>query len=551
MQHGGIWKFYMSFYKGLAGRLVFITLVAIIQACLLVPLALFVGHIFDQIVPQKNLNTLFFYSLGILGLYVSSHLLTLFNRYQTLKTTKKAIQRLRDELLQKIFKLSRNYYTQADRQYLHTVIVQDSERLDIMSNAIFATFIPSVLLSFFIGIVLFYLHPFLFAVLLVLTPLLYLGAKILGKKFHLEIRNFHKKFENFSSGISFVLKMLDLMRLQTAEETELTRQKGHHQSLRDASRKMAWLGTAYSVTQNFVMALTMLTILVLGGRSVIEGDISLGSLVAFFFAFGLFREHLQNVSQCIPELIAGQVSLKKLHDICFIPDEVPYDGKEKINFRGNISFNNVDFAYNEKPVLQNITLSVSPGKIFALVGPNGSGKSTILHLITGLYKPQSGEIKADQVSYTNLDIGDLRRQIGIILQDPMLFPGSLWDNITYGDKNYSKNEVDQAVKMATADDFISTLPLSYQTQIGENGVLLSGGQAQKIALARALVRKPSLLILDEPTNHLDSASIEKMMKNILNEIKSVTILVVSHDERVIRHCDEVVFLNEGKIKGAP
>jgi ABC-type multidrug transport system fused ATPase/permease subunit len=541
-----LWKFYFRFYSDLRLRLALVTLTSILQACLLMPLALLVRRIFDQAIPGRRFQSLLFCGLGMLGLCVCSSALVLLNRYAALTITKRAIQRLRDELLDALFRLPRSRYTQADRQQLHTVIVQDTERLDVMSNALLAQFIPALFLSAFLAVVLLRLNAELFAFLATFAPLLYWAGKKLGRRFRAEIKVFHQKFEEFSAGISFNLRMLDLTRLQTAEGSAQRLQRRRHEELRDTSRGMAWLGTAYGVAQSFISVATSLVILLVGGRAVISGAMTLGELMAFFFALGLLRDQVQNISASVPEIIAGGVSLQKLQQISATPAEPIYGGVRRIPFSGGVRFENVSFRYGREPVLRGVDLALEPGKTCALVGPNGSGKSTILSLLTGLYRPESGTIFADGHPYETLDMVELRRRIGIVLQDPMLFPGTILENICYGDRGFTEEELSAAVELAAAD-FIAALPLSYQSAIGESGVLLSGGQRQKIALARALIRRPALLILDEPTNHLDAAAVRSLQRRISEGLPDAAVLIVSHDERVIQNCDYAYLLKNGEI----
>jgi ABC-type bacteriocin/lantibiotic exporter with double-glycine peptidase domain len=183
----------------------------------------------------------------------------------------------------------------------------------------------------------------------------------------------------------------------------------------------------------------------------------------------------------------------------------------------------------------------------AIVGPNGAGKSTIAHLIMGFYSPQKGHLYADDHPYHILDMIHLRQSIGITKQDPFIFPGTIKDNIIYGRPDASFQEVVEASERATAHEFIQEFPLGYDTFTGENGMLLSGGQRQRIAIARALLRKPKLLILDEPTNNLDEAASLQLMKNLkkLNDV--MTILIITNDMNILPEAQYIYSLQEGHI----
>ncbi len=544
------WRHYLRLYQGLKARLVGISFLSLFQATLLIPVAWLIRQAFDRYIPQKDFIGLIHVSLVMLAIYLSSNALILFTRHQTLGITKIAIQRYRDELVQKIFTLSRSYYTQADQQKLHTGIVQDSERLDVMTNAVISHLLPSALMSLALGSILMALDFRLFLLLLVILPVLFLVGRILGRKFRLHVKAFHQKFENFSKGVAFILRMLDLTQLQTAEDLELKRQRQSHLDLRVTSGRMAWLGTAYSLSQNMIIVSASLVILVFGGRAVIQGTISLGDLLAFYFAFGLLREHLRVVYNSIPEILSGSESLLNLFRLMTIQEAHPYRGTRRIDFQGHLEIKKVDFRYESDPILREINLRIEPGQTVALIGPSGAGKSTILNLLLGFYRPEQGTIFADGVSFEDLEMIHLRRQIGILLQDPMLFPGTIRENIGYGMKDPSQSEIQRAAELALAHDFIRELPKAYDSPLGEAGVLLSGGQGQRIALARALLKNPALLILDEPTNHLDTLAVHGIRENIKTHLKGLSILVVSHDERMVREADWIYLLENGRVSEA-
>jgi ABC-type bacteriocin/lantibiotic exporter with double-glycine peptidase domain len=198
-------------------------------------------------------------------------------------------------------------------------------------------------------------------------------------------------------------------------------------------------------------------------------------------------------------------------------------------------------------VLRIVNLTLEPKESVALIGPNGAGKSTLTHLILGFYRPQTGRVFIDEYPLEELDVTHLRRQIGVVTQQPIIFSGTIWENITYGTPQLSKAQVIKSAQLATAHEFIELLPEGYNTLVGENGMALSGGQRQRIAIARALLRKPNLLILDEPTNHMDLESVERLMLNLKFLEGAPTILIISHDFKIARKAQRIYFLEDGQI----
>jgi ABC-type multidrug transport system fused ATPase/permease subunit len=236
-----------------------------------------------------------------------------------------------------------------------------------------------------------------------------------------------------------------------------------------------------------------------------------------------------------------------LYNISSQSEDEPYHGTEKIDFKGNIRFSSVFFKYDETPVLNGISFRIEPDKSVALIGDNGAGKSTIINLLIGFYKPQSGLIYIDDKLVDNIDFKHFRRQIGIVSQHPPLIPGTVRENILYGNTGISENDLMEVSSLSLAHEFIKKLPAGYETQIGDNGVLISGGERQKVAIARALLRKPGLLILDEPTNHLDSQAVKEIMLNIKTLSCNPAILIISHDMGVIKNAETIYVIKNGQL----
>jgi ABC-type multidrug transport system fused ATPase/permease subunit len=218
------------------------------------------------------------------------------------------------------------------------------------------------------------------------------------------------------------------------------------------------------------------------------------------------------------------------------------------HLNGNIEFNNVTFGYDEKkPVLKNFSLKIEPGQKVALVGPSGSGKSTVSSLLLRFYDVNSGEVKVDGINIRKLGIESYRNSIGVVLQEPFLFSGSIKDNIAYAKKGATDEEVKNAAVMANVEEFVAHLEQRYETVIGENGASLSGGQKQRLAIARAVLKNPSILILDEATSALDTVS-EHLVQQALDRLmQDKTTVIIAHRLSTIKNADMIVVLNEGCI----
>jgi ABC-type bacteriocin/lantibiotic exporter with double-glycine peptidase domain len=521
------------------------------QSILLIPIALLVRQGFDQAIPQNDTGQLVLIGAGILALFLASSALGLLTRWIALKATKRSVAVLRGKLLAKIFTLPRAYFDRSDLGKLHSVVVADTERLDQMSNALVTMLLPAATIAVALGIALVVLDPLLAAVLFCSIPPMAVLSASLAKALRSRTRAFQRHFDVFSSQTHTALRGITLTKLHAAEELELNRRTGQFGELGEAGRRMTWLQGAYFLLNNTVAAIAGVIVLVVGGVAVADGRMTIGDLISFYAILGLMRTQITAVLASLPQLISGGESLERLEGILDEPAREPYTGTRRIHFRGGVALGGVSFAYAERTILHEVSLALEPGESVALVGPNGAGKSTALSLILGLYAPQSGRVLADGIPLSEIDLPDLRRQIGVVLQDSLILPSTVRENIAYGRPDATMPDIERAAGYAGAERFIGQLPVGYETHVGDDGVLLSGGQRQRIAIARALLHHPSLLVLDEPATYLDDAEDGSLLRPISAMPERPSVLIVSHDPAVGSLVDRVYHLRDGRIQGDP
>jgi len=539
-----IWKYYAGFYRGSYLKLALTMILSIGQSLLVIPTVLIVKYLFDTIIPSGIFIDLFLFGAVLLLLNLVNILITLYTRHLTLRTTKQAVSEIRTELLNKCYLLPRSWFAGSDINRLHASIVQDTFRIDVMSNALVAQIFPSLLIIFGLCGILIYLNFFLFLIMILIVPLLYFGSQILKKYQSTRVTAYHRSFERFSKGILHILQKMDLTRVQSAESIEIQKQKERINDVRYTGYAMAWMNSAYSMVQNGIVAVSGILILVVGGIAIAGGTMTVGSLLSFYIAAVILNSNLQTIFRTFPQVIEGNESLTTLFQLLTLHEKLPYSGSHRVSFQGGISFTSVTFSYGNKPVLENINFSIPAGAMVALTGANGLGKSTIAHLALGLYKPSRGVVYADGVPYGELDLADLRKQIGVIMQDPIIFSGTIVENITYGFPEATQEEITVACQLANADGFIGELPAGLETPIGENGMLLSGGQRQRIVIARALLRNPKLFVLDEPTNHLDRPTVFQLINNLKTLYGKPAILLITQDMKIAEEAQIIYTLNE-------
>lgn len=539
------WRYYASCYDQSNARVFAMVLLGLVQSIFVLPTIYLLRHAFDVAIPQGNLRGVFGDGAGIAFCQILLIVFSLWVRDLTLNTTKNVVANIRFHLISRLYTLSRSFYTESERGALHTTIVQDTERVDLMSNGLVSRLLPSLLAILALSAVMVWISWKLFLAVLAIVPLLLIVDRLLVEKLKTASKTFRSSFERFSKGVLFVTESIDLTRAQTAEEYELERQMVNVKNLRETSGRVALFDSAYGLIQSNLTTLASVVVLMAGGIAIAHETMTMGDLLSFFVALRMLNQYTSQIVQTTPVLVMGNESLNALYSLISSEAAEPYRGTERFSFSGEVRLDDVSFRYGEGPLLSGVTLAIKPRRAIAILGPNGCGKSTILNLILGFYRPQSGGLFCDEMRYDRVNLLDLRRGIGFVAQNPKLFSGSVWENIAYGMPDATLEEVEHAARLALADGFIAKLPEGYDTNIGDDGMRLSGGQRQRIAIARALLRKPKLLILDEPTNHLDVHSVSRLMENLRRSQDQLSFLLVSHDRDVIRHADEVYEIENG------
>ena len=269
---------------------------------------------------------------------------------------------------------------------------------------------------------------------------------------------------------------------------------------------------------------------------VLKGQLTLGQLIAFRIISGYVTQPLLRLSTIWQNIQELRVSFERLGDVIDTPQESDDLDKQKISMppvEGKVSFQDVTFSFdkNNSNVLNNVSFEIEKGQFIGIVGESGSGKSTLMKLLSRLYSPNMGKVKIDGYDIDKVELYSLRRQIGIVPQEPILFSGTVMENIALTQSEATNDEIIKAAKLAEAHDFIMNLPNGYSSQVGERGSSLSGGQRQRIAIARTLLNKPKILILDEATSALDYNTEKKLCDNLINNLKDNTVFLLPTDSQ--------------------
>ncbi len=350
----------------------------------------------------------------------------------------------------------------------------------------------------------------------------------------------------------FTVEHFRKIQLVKTLSTEKFEQKNFYQKLNDLVKIeiKAFMISKYSdIFITLISNFWSLGILWYGGRLVIYGKMSLGTLMAFMMFTGLLYRPISSITNFFLSFQSVRASLMRLLEYLEIKPNV-IDIENAIDFIpeiGRIQIENLSFNYGEKRVLNNINLVIEPNSITAIVGPSGSGKTTLAKLLVRYYDPLEGKILLDGKDIREIKISFLRKSILLILQNIYVFNGTILENLIYGKEVFDKNKIFNSIEEAHLD-FISKLPYGLNTIIGEGGSNISAGEAQRIALARAFLISPKILILDEPTSFIDNKTEDKIKKTLINLKKKMTIIIIAHRLSTVKIADKIVFIEDGKIK---
>jgi subfamily B ATP-binding cassette protein HlyB/CyaB len=367
-------------------------------------------------------------------------------------------------------------------------------------------------------------------------------------------RRLDEKFNRGAENQSFLVESVTGIETLKAMAVEPQMQRRWEEQLAGyvrASFRVLSLGNWASQGVQVVSKVVTAAILYFGAMAVIGGKMSVGELVAFNMLAGRVAQPVLRLAQLWQDFQQARISVARLGDILNTTAEPAYNPNRAAlpAIRGAIAFEHVGFRYrlDGPEVLHDITLEIPAGQVVGIVGPSGSGKSTLAKLVQRLYVPESGRMLIDGIDLAMVDVAWLRRQIGVVLQENMLFNRSIRDNIALADPGMAMERVITASQLAGAHEFILELPQGYDTNVGERGASLSGGQRQRIAIARALVMDPRILVFDEATSALDYESERVIQENMRRIAQGRTVLIIAHRLSAVRQCDRILTIERGRL----
>jgi ATP-binding cassette subfamily B protein len=400
-------------------------------------------------------------------------------------------------------------------------------------------------------VLLLYTSPVLTAYMLAIVPPVALGAVFYGRRLRRLSKQVQDALAQAGEVAEETLAGMRTVRSFTAEQTEAGRYRDRVEVAFNLARRRSIASATFTGAAAFAAYTAFAAVLWIGGKQVVGGTLSVGTLTSFLMYTLLVAFSFGAIGELWADFMRAAGAAERVFELIDRRPAMPLQGGERPErCEGRVELQSLRFAYPSRPavtVLDRLDLSIAPGEIVALVGPSGSGKSTVAALVGRLYDPQEGRILLDGKDLRLLDPEWLRRHVGVVAQEPLLFSASVADNIRYGRAGASEAEVEAAARAANAHDFVVGFPDGYRTVVGERGVQLSGGQKQRIAIARAVLKDPRILILDEATSALDAES-EHLVKEALDRLmRGRTTLVIAHRLSTVRDAHRVVVLQGGRI----
>jgi len=510
---------------------------------------LFFQVVVDKVLSHKGYSTLFVLVIGIVIVGLFDVVLQYQRTYALSHTTNRIDVELGQRLFRHLLHLPLSYFeTRAAGQTVARVRELENIRAFLTGQGLFSAL--DLLFTFVFIAVLFAYSWKLTLIVVAAIPFYLIVAFGLRPALQERVR---EKFNTGAMSQQFLVEAVVGIQTVKASAVEPIMQAQWEERL------AAYVKTSFLVTllgafgQNGVQYISRVTtalLMLFGAKAVIDGELTIGALVAFNMIAAQVTAPVLRLSQLWQDFQQVQVSVERLGDILNAPAEPAIQARTVLPPpRGLIEFKDVTFRYRpgSADVVKSVTLAIKPGEVVGIVGPSGSGKSTLTKLIQRLYMPQDGQILLDGADLTQVDPAWLRTNIGVVLQENLLFNRSIHDNIAFAAPAMPRAQVIAIAKLAGADEFVAKLPSGYDTMIEERGANLSGGQRQRIAIARALATNPPILIFDEATSALDYESERVIQNNMRQIVRNRTVIIIAHRLAAVRPCDRIIGMEDGRI----
>lgn len=455
---------------------------------------------------------------------------------------------LRGAMIRKLQQLSITFHKEIESGKIQSKVMRDVEAIENFTSQIFTTAITVITNMTISLVIVINKNITVFFMFLICVPFAVLLNDVFKKRMRKLSHNFRKEMENTASDVLDMEELIPVTRAHALEKHEVKKLTSSVTRIAESGYKMDKVYAVFGSANWVMFSLFQMICLFFTGFLAYRGKITIGDVSLYQSYFNSLIGQVSSIMALLPIIAKGTESISSIGEILASNDVEDNEEKIKIkSLNGEYVFKNVYFKYDDKtPVLNNFSLTVKAGETVALVGESGSGKSTVLNLVIGFNKLDSGSFKIDGLNAADIDMRSYRRFISVVPQNSILFSGTIRENITYGRRHVTDELLNYAVKAARLESVIKKLPDGLDTKVGEHGAKLSGGQRQRISIARAIIRNPRVIIFDEATSALDSVTESEIQKAIENLTENRTTFIVAHRLSTIKNADKIAVMDNGR-----